>query len=328
MDSVNKIWVEIEIIPKEGSGMEPDDWVYDRLDQCELEVTSGPEIIQSPPEGESHLYTLAIEDPSFAHDAHLTVEIPGDKKSGLAGLPTAHDAVTGWRYLCLPGSNYPAMFTLELGRKYDGRAGVSLKHNKLLKGRPEAAVLPPDQKFRFGFHLGMGFSCVDVVFGKERWILKGIHYDQETGGMMMPVVVRPGRGKSEKVRVKLPSQLVSHGLEAPALFEICELCLYSIQLFAAGDPRAENLVLAFLTDDWEDIGLKGFEIRDCRNVLFLYGPEIFYELCKSLIGHDPLDHGVHLGQAVGGMYRHLKEWREKNGVVGYFSKANFLETLG
>ena len=87
-------------------------------------------------------------------------------------------------------------------------------------------------------------------------------------------------------------------------------------------------MLAFLTDDWEDIGLKGFEIRDCRNVLFLYGPEIFYELCKSLIGHDPLDHGVHLGQAVGGMYRHLKEWREKNGVVGYFSKANFLETLG
>ena len=189
-------------------------------------------------------------------------------------------------------------------------------------------MLPPAQRFRYGFHLGMGFSCLDVVFGKERWISQGVHYDQIAGGMVMPVVVRPGRGKAGKLNITSPAQLGGQGLEAPALFEICEFSLYSMQLFAAGDPRAEELVIALLTDDWSKIGLAGHEIMDCRNVLFLYGPEIFYELCKALVGSDPLDHGLHLGQAVAGMFKHLKQWRQKNGVEGYFSKAEFLETLG
>jgi len=250
--------ITVESVEVENPTLKPD---------CELVVTKGPEVLQSPPEGESHLYTLAIADPSLAHDSALKVDIPGDKKSAMTGLPTAYDASSGWRYLCLPGSNYPAMFSLEFGMKYDGRAGLSLTDGKLMRRRPEAAMLPPDQRFRYGFHLGMGFSCLDVAFGKDRWISQGLHYDQIAGGMVMPVVVRPGRGKAEKVSVTFPANLGGQGLEAPTLFKMSELCLYSIQFFASGDPRAEELGIALLTDDWSEIGLAYQE----------WGRRIFYQ---------------------------------------------------
>ena len=328
LDSDCQFVMEFEIQPKDGSGLGEDVNLYDHLDRCEIVLAAEPAVICHPPEGECHLYTLAIADPTLAHDPLLTVTIPGKKNTVLGDLPTSYDPASGWRYLCLPGSSYPAMFSLQFGRIYDGRAGISLTYRKLLKGRASAQQLPPDQRFRFGFQLGMGFSCLDLSFSAQGRVLGAMHYNQGTGGMLMPVILNPGRGKPLKLEIGLPVQLVEAALQSPKHFDLCEFFLYSMKLFAAKDPRADEWVLAMLTESWEGIGLAGYEIRDCRKILFHYGPEVLEGLLEGVRELDPLDHGLHLGQGVAAMYKTLIEWREKNGVGRYFSKADFLDKLG
>lgn len=320
LDGCAKFAAEISVVWDESAG---------DLDRSQPpQIDKNLDLFRVGGHGECHLYTIAIAGAPYPLP-DLLVQPLGLGKDAPA-FSTTFDPLSGWHYLSYPDSDLPLMLSMHLPAAARVSRYTFARPHKISAARPDLAGQSPDVLFRFGFGLGQNSLNLETVISGLGLFADVLQPDSTRGWTTLPLrLVDKSLGRKGLTTLIGGPAVVNADTFGEATFDLCEFALYVTKLFAMKHEMSHDFVIAMLVEDWKDIGLEGYEMHDGRSIFGHYGAEILEALFEDAqTTSDPFLHGLNAGQAITQIINHIVRWRRKNGVSGYFSKADFLETLG
>ena len=297
-----------------------DDYESDDEDAVkEPTVVEAPQIVGGGSVGELSLYCFALASNSTsAANTRMIVD---------SGSAFEFTTISGSEYLVpvWPETGSPALFTLRPTMAIQAKAPSDTKVISALNTHPSLASLSPESRFRYGFSQGLGFEGYDLVFDSDHLVKGGVRLSKSLRTLEFSVELADASSKSLCGRAEI-------GADPPNLFasdspsSTPSMMWHFANLFRTSDPRADEVVLALLIGNLDEVGLADVSIADWREYFYMCFSEVMEELIKETVTESEVGQGYYLGRALGDALRTNVD-PTLPGRLDEIGKAEFLSRL-
>jgi len=259
-------------------------------------VVEGPQIVGGGSGGELSLYCFGMKSGS-ASDRNLRMILD-------SGNNFVFTAISGSEYLIpvWPEAGSPALFTLRPTMAIQAKAPPDAKIIQALKTHPALASLSPENRFRYGFSQGLGFEGYDIVFDSDNFVQGGVRLSKNLNTLHFSVGLTDAESNSLRGGVEIGADLTAL-LASGSQSSMPNMMWYFSNLFRVSDPRADEVVLALLVGNLEEVGLGEVSIADWREYFYMCFSEIMGSLIKEAATESESGQGYYLGRALGDALR-------------------------
>lgn len=282
-------------------------------------VVEAPQIIGGGSVGELSLYCFALaNDSTSAANTRMIVD---------SGSAFEFTTISGSEYLVpvWPETGSPALFTLRPTMAIQEKAPSDTKVISALNTHPSLASLSPESRFRYGFSQGLGFEGYDLVFDSDHLVQGELRLSKSLRTLEFSIELADASSKSLRGRAEIGADL-SDLIASDSQSSMPNMMWYFANLFRTSDPRADELVLALLIGNLDEVGLEDVSIADWREYFYMCFSEVMEELIKKTVTESEVGQGYYLGRALGDALRTNVD-PTLPGRLDEIGKAEFLSKL-
>lgn len=282
-------------------------------------VVEDPQFVGGGSGGELSLYCFRLESSSES-DANMRMIVDGGRAFEFASISGSEYLIPVW-----PDSSSPALFTLRPTMAIQVKAPSDAKVISALNTHHSLASLSPENQFRYGFSQGLGFEGYDLVFDPDHIVEGGARLSKSFRTLQFSVGLADADSKSlrggAEVGVDLSNVLVSGSKDS-----MPSMMWHFANLFRTSDPRSDEVVLALLVGNLDEVGLDDVSIADWREYFYMCFSEVMEEIIKETVTESESIQGYFLGRALGDALRTNVD-PTLPGRLDEIGKAEFLSRL-